>query len=117
MAVCRYCAEAIEPGTRRCPHCGEALIDRSDLVAWLEDVEPDPTFASQVVEWPDDSLQRALRDHTDDYEPPQQRALVDEARRRGLPVPRRRDASGQHPAKIIGCAVIFVLLVLLFLSL
>lgn len=87
MATCPFCAESIEPACRKCPHCGETLVDRADLVARLADVAPDATFAEQVRTWPDDSLVRALRDHVDDYEPPRQRALLDEVRRRGLPLP------------------------------
>lgn len=128
MATCPFCAESIDAGCRKCPHCGETLVDRADLVSWLADVAPDPTFAAQVREWPDDSLLRALRDHADEYEPRRQRALVDEVQRRDLPVPH----GGRSPARatgaaratfeptrsladptVVGCTVLFLLLVLI----
>ncbi len=123
VATCPYCAETIEAGRLRCPHCGEALVDRSDLAAWLADVEPDPAFAAQVREWPDDGLLRALRDLTDAHEPPRQRALLDEVRRRGLPVPRRGVPIGPSPLApvravwenptIVGWTVLLSLLILI----
>jgi hypothetical protein len=75
----------------KCPLCGEALVERGQVLLWQADgLAPDPELQARVREWPEDSLVRALRDHFDDYRPTQQRALVEEAARRGLPVPARR---------------------------
>lgn len=130
MATCPFCAEPIEPGCRKCPHCGETLVDRSDLVAWLADVAPDAVFAEQVRAWPDDSLVRALRDHVDDYEPPRQRTLLDEVRRRGLPLPHggRLGFVAVGPARatfaparslsdptVVGCGVLLLLALLVLI--
>ncbi len=101
MATCPCCAETIEARARKCPHCGGGLVAHDDLVARLEEVEPDAGFGEQARAWPDDSLLRALRDHTDDYGPPRQRALLDELSRRGLLVPRPRRVERSHFDRLV----------------
>ncbi|MCW8139378.1 MAG: hypothetical protein KIT58_10795 [Planctomycetota bacterium] len=108
--TCPFCAEAIDPAATRCPHCGERLTDPDDLAASLRDVRPDEALAARLGEWPDESLVRALRDHTDLYERDQQRAILDELGRRGLPTPVPRRASRSVLDRFVTTAAACVLL-------
>ena len=89
--TCEFCAEDVADGATKCPHCGERLIGRGEMLA-SEDAaaEPDLAFAAKLSEWPEDSLVRAIRDHHADYAPGQRRALIDELKRRRVYVPEPR---------------------------
>lgn len=91
---------------------------RGELLLSLQDVAPDPAFARRVREWPDGYVVDALREFTDDYAPGQQRALVDELRRRGLPMPPRRRRPRPWPIVVLvlallclSCLIVAVVLV------
>lgn len=119
MASCPFCAEEVAPAAPKCPHCGEALVERAELFVELEAVAPDLALVEQLAGWPDDSLLRALRDHVDDYDPPRQRALLDEARRRGLSLPGRRRGGRSVFDRVVtlaGCGVLGAMLLLLALK-
>jgi hypothetical protein len=115
VADCPFCAEPLpDPPPPKCRHCGEALVDRAELHVGLAGVAPDPSLAARATAWPDDSLVRALRDHVDDYPPAQQRALLDEVLRRGLPLPAQRVARTSLPGRIVlivGAALLAYLVV------
>lgn len=119
MASCPFCAEPVAPAAPKCPHCGEALVDRAELIVELEQVAPDLALAAHLAGWPDDSLLRALRDHADDYDPPRQRALLDEARRRGLSLPTRARGGRSIFDRVVtlaGCSLLGAMLLLLALK-